>query len=360
MKTDHPIMLLLVFGLVLLGLVGTCICTPEGVYIPDDEKMRGKDMDMSKTFTRRLGKIRAKGGSLKLVIGYSTGHVGTTSLSKKSSYDKEDLMAKHIHFIFEMAGVRPAVCSSSSWTLQSEIEHVEYYYGPTILDYKDDADLSAEVTIVDLSHANLCFYRGLVWVLRYNQVPFQFVRIRRERIETVISMSTQKDEFVNFFDKDYYHYEPFAENDEVHLPVPGGEKTWSKMTHAQHVMWVIDETQARWESFLHHFPDISHYEVYWSKLNDDFNNAFAKVAKAIGVKPGLDGPVEVKIHAGDSAESDTKRKRLLKQDDEYRQMMGFNDTTSTELTGFHIMLHRKIDRKNVGPLYASLNSTSQF
>jgi hypothetical protein len=321
--------------LVLCGLlwfvVNCCLGYPEGTYLPLNENRRGKDINEKRSFTQLVDKIYKKGGTVRFVVAFSTGHVGTTTLSDKRTYNSKDVKAANLHFVFEKGGVPPSTCSSPSWNLQSEIEHVEHYYGPAVLDYEL---FDKNFTVIDLSHSNLCFYRGLIWVLRKSQVPFEFVRIRRERLETVISMSVQNGTFIDFFKNDYYRFEPFSQISQVHLPIPGHRETWEGMVRAQHVLWVIDETQARWESLIAHFPDLPYAEIYWSKMDDNFTAAVSQIAKILGVKPADSAPMVKKVHAGSASKDEDMRARLRRLDLKYRAIMEFNES-AIELTGFH-------------------------
>lgn len=161
----------------------------EGTYLPARESDRGKNLKNIKAFSTRVQDIRRQGGNVEFIFGFSTGHVGTTTLSSKKAYRDEDLAKKQIHFVFERGGVPPSTCGRSSWDLKKEIVHVEFYYGPELL--RSVANPKVNNTIVDLSHANICFYRGLVNVLHSHQIAFRFIRIRRDRYETTLSMSIQ-------------------------------------------------------------------------------------------------------------------------------------------------------------------------
>jgi hypothetical protein len=190
----------------------------EGTYLPTNEADRGLNLKSIRTFSSRVREIRRNGGSVTLVLGFSTGHVGTTTFSSREAYMEEDLVARGVKFVFERAGVRPTTCARKDWDFKKEIQHVEYYYGPEIL---KSVSTSKNSTVVDLSHANICFYKGLINVMHANKVPFTFVRIRRDRVETALSMSIQDDSRVEFFKRDYYRYHPFENTQNVHLKVPG-------------------------------------------------------------------------------------------------------------------------------------------
>jgi hypothetical protein len=301
-----------------------------GTYMPMNETDRGKNLKSIKSFSERVAEMHKQGGHLTLIFGFSTGHVGTTTLCTPAAYNADEIAQNNVKFVFERAGVPPAVCGKRDWDMKKEIQHVEYYYGPEIL---TDVPLTGKSTIVDLSHANICFYRGLIHVLHRENIPFKFIRIRRERLETAVSLSILVNDTVDFFGRDYYRFHPFEAQHLTHLRIPGGNATWKKFTATQKIFWVIDETQARWEALLAHFPDLPVAYIYWSKEKDNLAGGVSVVAKSIGVHAAKKAPPTTKVHAGDKSESDSLRARLAKQDQEYRQIMGFN-LTLPELLNF--------------------------
>jgi len=147
---------------------------------------------------------------LRLFIGFSTGHCGTTTFSSQKSYIFQP--SQPIGFIFEAAAVSKDHYEKN-WTLKDEISHIEGVYGPMVyhlaIKLKSKANDSyhsrslAKYAIVDLSHASIYFYRGLLHLANSNKnkLSVKFVRIRRDRIETAISMSS---DFPSFFWKDWY------------------------------------------------------------------------------------------------------------------------------------------------------------
>lgn len=177
----------------------------EGTYLPARESDRGKNLKKLRSFSSHVRHMRKQHGSVKFVLGFSTGHVGTTTFSSPSAYVATN-SSRDIHFVFEKGGVPPSTCAQDDWDFKKEIVHSEYYYLPELM---RGISLSRNSTVVDLSHANICFYRGLVNVLHSNRIPFTFVRIRRDRIETALSMSIQDESRVDFFKRDYYRFHPF-------------------------------------------------------------------------------------------------------------------------------------------------------
>jgi hypothetical protein len=214
---NAPILSVLLSTLVFLVFEAHGFGIRPGTYMPMNETDRGKNLKSIKSFSERVAEMHKQGGHLTLIFGFSTGHVGTTTLCTPAAYNADEIAQNNVKFLFERAGVPPAVCGKRDWDMKKEIQHVEYYYGPEIL---TDVPLTGKSTIVDLSHANICFYRGLIHVLHRENIPFKFIRIRRERLETAVSMSIQFDDTVDFFGRDYYRFHPFEAQHLTHLRIP--------------------------------------------------------------------------------------------------------------------------------------------
>lgn len=207
---------------------------------------------------------------LKLVLGFSTGHVGTTSLSDKNSYERINMDGQGIVFVFERAFVNRTKYSAS-WTTVDEIDHVQRTYGPYVLfragqawtklfpSTFSDVNFSKNITIVDLSHSCLYFYRGIVAIaeLYPDNISLQFVRIRRDRIETVVSMTGD----VNFFTRELAVFEPFVNVHDVILKIINVDE-WDRFDLTQKILWVIDETESRWRRLLREHVSLKYIEVH--------------------------------------------------------------------------------------------------
>jgi hypothetical protein len=102
----------------------------------------------------------------------------------------------------------------------------------------------------------------------------------------------------------------------------------------QKLLWVIDETQARWEALLAHHPDLQHAEIMWSKDKNNIKDGVKVIGALIGARPRNVTPT-TKVHAGDKSESDKLRAAVLAQDMIYRKKMGINNT-EYELEHFDI------------------------
>ena len=117
------------------------------------------------------------------VLGWSTGHVGTTTLSRAASYDSPSGVA----FTFE--DLPPPFGKVSGGPIRKmprnyipdrdeELRFVNERYLPHLLAVRGNA-----TTLVDLGHHNLYFADALLSVLHQYRDRYRvlFVRVRRER-----------------------------------------------------------------------------------------------------------------------------------------------------------------------------------
>lgn len=104
------------------------------------------------------------------VFGWSTGHVGSTSLSSASTYSHP----RNITFVFEKF---PR--SKSSWRNHGKDE--EYEYAKKHLQRLDQ--LRRNHTLVDMGHHNMYFIYGLLQMIKQSPEEYRilFIRIRRHR-----------------------------------------------------------------------------------------------------------------------------------------------------------------------------------
>lgn len=86
------------------------------------------------------------------------------------------------------------------------------------------------------------------------------------------------------------------------MRIPGGEATWANFSMTQKLLWVIDETQARWESLIAKHPDLPRAQVMWSKEKENIRDGIKVVGGLLGLRP-IAVPPMTKVHAGDKSES---------------------------------------------------------
>lgn len=276
------------------------------------------------------------GISLTLILGYSTGHVGTTTLGDKHSYNHVGDDGRTIAFVFERGFVNKSLYFAGGWTEEEEVNHIESVYGPYILTVvKEELALRypgiryskqsvKSVVVVDMSHSNLYFFRGASRLAKEypSRLSVTFVRIRRDRIETILSMSSDP----KFFEHELAVYHPDANQHDVILSFPN-RKIWQSFNHLQKCLWVVDETEARWQMFLKRHPGLAFIELLWGyRWEGSMNASMHSVSRWIGTQ--LTNPLmppHLKAHADANRKSHFVRiaEQIVKSDRAYMYAMNF-------------------------------------
>ena len=99
-----------------------------------------------------------------MVLGFSTGHVGTTTLCNKDSYRAEPARSA-VKFFFEVCSLSPAAPQD----IDTQAAHATAVYVPGLL--AGLQSVRSPVTCVDLSHFWLSFSDGLLRVLNESVRP---------------------------------------------------------------------------------------------------------------------------------------------------------------------------------------------
>lgn len=284
--------------------------------------MRGVGLQKITPFSTLLQRFAQKGGSVRFIFGFSTGHVGTTTMSNAKLYDTRLVLKNNIRFLFEEAAVPKKAYESSTWDFRREVEHVEYYYGPKLL---ERSDFSKHLIRVDLSHSNLYFYRGLLAVLNFNNANYSFVRIYRERVEASISMIMQSGKMVDFLTCDYFRFNPLVRSQEIVRKVP--LEVWNNFSMIKKSFWAMDEVEARWEIIKLRHPSMTYYEINWSKAGGNIVDELKKLASILGTRLITNKPLEMKIHAGNESENADLRRQVSSEYQEYLILTNFSDYT---------------------------------
>jgi hypothetical protein len=292
------------------------------VFLPSDESMRGVNLTSLTNFTNILGELRGRGGDIRFVFGFSPGHVGAASISS-AGFHSDDVRDMNLTTVHENGGVPTSTYNLTAWTLAKEIEHAEYYYLPEIM--KNLSTSSGMNICMDLSHTNLYFYRGLIHVLTRNHVNFTFIRIHRQRHELAYSMTVSKGSEVHFFWWEYFRYHPFENENNVVLKMNGNWKLWLSLSMHQRVLWVIDETEARWQALLREFPSLERSEIHWSITDDNILRAVTEIAAVIGVRPNQTEQHFSKpgAHGKHEHERGISISRIMLEDEVYRKLMNY-------------------------------------
>ena len=101
-----------------------------------------------------------------IVLGFSTGHVGTTTICSEQAYAREAGRST-IKFFFEPSSMSPAAPQD----IDTQAAHATAVYVPSLLHGLQN--VSSPVMCVDLSHFWLSFSDGLLRVLNASVRPRQ-------------------------------------------------------------------------------------------------------------------------------------------------------------------------------------------
>ena len=214
------------------------------------------------------------------VFGWSTGHVGTTSLSSAETYNNP----QNITFIFE-ANRHPDYVHSlkakwKTFTHRKELKFVESRFIPLMLELRQNS-----TTLVDLGHHNLYFIYGLLKYIKLNPDKYRilFVRIRRERHESALSLSYNNQGQKQSVCKMVYRYCPHDRPNDIIMKLNNSTKWNHDFNDYQRALWLVDEVEARWKLFLKNYSPYIHYiEVYWSKfIPNSLNQAALNISLAL-------------------------------------------------------------------------------
>jgi hypothetical protein len=122
----------------------------------------------------------------------------------------------------------------------------------------------------------------------------------------------------------------------------------------QKVLWVIDETEARWQWILANYPTIHHVVVKWSKLDDNIGDAVNKIAEVIGVRAVTGQLPHKKVHAGKKSGDTELLESISVQDQLYREKMKYDSPHSSSGEDFGYYLHtRNHNSTNAGAFSAT-------
>jgi hypothetical protein len=242
-----------------------------------------------------------------VVLGWSTGHVGTTTISDPKSF----VNSGKYKFTFETGMMEPSKYVAGVST-EDQIKHVQEVYLREAHTWHDSVESG---TCVDLSHANLLFIDGLIpELLRLNKTV-TLVRIRRPYWETATSlMQAYRKEAIKQQECDTFGvgrmcplqgWKPLSPRPSVALHVPSS--MWTKWTRLQRALWQIDEVEGKWHHLKADYGgQVSFREVAWSVAADDFvEHLLTPVAHILGLDP-IHKPKNEKSHLDDEVEDFTQ------------------------------------------------------
>ena len=230
------------------------------------------------------------------VIGFSTGHVATTTLSNRELFVDGMRPKSDIAMLFEVGRLSAVRYANAS--LRDEAEHARRTYLPALARHK--RPVGARVC-ADLSHTSLFFADGLLRTLSSLGARVRVVRLRRARREVAHS-------FEQAFDRLAVREAPAGSAaclpvcvgfcprlnpSRVLLPLP--LSAWRALSAYGKALWMVDETEARWQALLLSARDAATLpfnvsEVGWSKAESgSFEQAVGTIAALLGLRAS--GPV---------------------------------------------------------------------
>lgn len=217
------------------------------------------------------------------IFGWSTGHVGTTSTSQGKLYGNPD----DVVFLHETHNGKYNLndkLHTERWmntTYSEEYEWVKSEYIPFLLKCR-----GKKRTLLDMGHNNMYFVDALIaYLLNETNYRFIFVRIRRERLESGLSLiyKTPTEQHQHICHDLVTRYCPFNRIEDVALHPPD-RQTWRQMTIFQQAMWMVDEVEARWNRLLTRHPSMERLELLWGKCWDgSFDRMAARIAALMGI-----------------------------------------------------------------------------
>jgi len=205
------------------------------------------------------------GSAWTIALGYSTGHVGTTTLCDPATYESShDCPRRLVEFGFEQLGRdidkrRLRVDHRKHHgTVSFQTSQLRRHYLPMVRGRL----AKGKRVWVDLSHMSIFLMDGFVDLLLSNPADsllvglnlVKLVRVRRARLETAISWCIPPKQ-TNCYDTNFEDSsQPIAgafvlspnEGYPVELPLPN-MTAWEELTGIQRAMWYADEIEARWQ-----------------------------------------------------------------------------------------------------------------
>jgi len=300
-----------------------------------------------------------------LVMGFSNGHVGTTTLTSAASWTDGACKKSTVNFFFEQVPADFAKGTKASRadfeahvdlahfkTVPHELEFTEWYGGDRSVD--DEAALvrrSYEATwakrrvALVLGHETLYWYAGAIRAERNVAV----VRIRRARYETADSWRENYayEKVRGALEREspgWFWFAPWLNCDRVLLRLPARGKTseatscgasadasdlWERTFDSfQRALWFVDEVEARWQVLKRSSPDVAALvELDWGSTDKgSLDRVAAAIADLIGLRPVIPSKHAKKHRAGPAAAQFSESPEARRLDLAYRAAMRLSDT----------------------------------
>jgi len=297
-----------------------------------EEEASQRDFEAAAAMHARLSKR-----CTHVYLGFSNGHVGTTTLASREVYKgtmegNEQLTYHHTNYAFAFEkGFIPVERYLAGISDDAIDAHVADTYLPQL---EKKCENVHGCVCVDMSHVNLFFIDGLIRSLARRSVGVTLIRIRRPSDELALSLS-EHDSTDSKPDSDCaktsgWHYCPFANGDSgarVVLKLP--RHLWRSFSSYQRALWEVDEVQAQWRRLHEQWSNrtgVRFDEVSWSMDADDFaTHTLAPVARILGLKLASGPPPQKKQHLNghtacwfDHASCSPDKLREIKRDDRKR------------------------------------------
>lgn len=287
------------------------------------------------------------------VFGFSTGHVGTTALGHPSNYRN----SSHVQFFFEGkpfgqgSPVREMYMTNEEYNnIEREVGpeqerlFVENKYAPFLNEVMSRSTVvnNRRSVIFDMGHANLFFYRGIAQYFLQSKKPhpfcekLRFVRIRRDRFESAISLTSAnpfhiRESLCNNREVKF-GFCPFF-NEKSVLLKPLSRQLWDELTIFQQMLWLIDETEARWKAFVSEYElqGIHFSEFGWSighlEYQSSIESILPYIASLIDTQPATESVKRLHLHSNATTSVLNNPKILMnsiQQNAAYRLAMGLD------------------------------------
>lgn len=253
--------------------------------------------------------------SYDFVFGWSTGHVGTTTLSNARTYGRPE----HVRFIHEGKKFHTHMWKESSRI--AEYEFVRNIFIPEMLKIRGNS-----TTLLDLGHHNMYFIYGLMGYIESNKdrLKVLFVRIRRQRYEAATSLLYgNRNTTFKFICKGLVtRYCPTDRVQDILLVPP--EKVWNTLSLFQKALWMVDEAEARWQYLVELYPSTHRIEVYWGKtINGSIEAAAKKIATYLHVNLStIEFPLrQSRTHGAHASADAATLSRSALEDEQYKGLM---------------------------------------
>lgn len=180
-------------------------------------------------------------------------------------------------------------------------------------------------------HHNLYFIDALIDYLETSSFCFAFVRIRRNRLEAALSLSYERPDEpwaeIGICEGLITRYCPF--DGHMSLLGPVNSEVWEQLSTFQRALWIMDETEAKWNEITTLHPTMNYIEVTWGKLwPGSMDEAARQVGRLIGVNETVPWQREWEHmieheHAGEASQA-ADFAALSQEDRTYRELMNFS------------------------------------